>query len=234
MTLRSAFHTMCLAMMAALFVFAGSESAQAKKKELLPQFTSAAALYGLQKPRPFKKLNAKLRKALEKGKIKVWINYRANELGKKKIVTKVLGIINKPPKAVFAQMAQLEKAHKFMPRMTYSKITKKISKTEYNVLRKISVAWKSIAMHIRIKLTPNKRYQFHLLRRKKNDIRDSVGAYNFEAIHGGKHTLVTYCLYSDSGRWIPGWVRRPLLRKDLPGVVRAMRKRVMSGGKWKK
>lgn len=195
---------------------------------------SPAAKFAWQNPPKFATLGTKEKKRLAKGKVTVKIVYKKNEKGKKMLVTLARGIIKATPKAVFKTVAQLEVAHHFMPRMISSKVVKKLGKNSYHVLRKLKIAWQTIKINSNVTLIAPRRYQFYLLRKLKNDIKDSIGAMTFEPINGGKHTLMTYCNYSDSGRWIPGFIRTPILRGDLPNVVKAIRKRTLSNYTWKK
>ncbi len=211
-----------------------AEAGPAKVNLKSKRFSSPAARWGWQIPAKFATLSTKEKKRLRAGKITVVLKYRKNEKGKNMLVTLTRGIVKAPPKNVFKTMAQLDKAPEFMPRMFYSKIKKKLAPNVYHVLRKLKIAWTTIVMNMRIELIKNKRYKFSLIRSMKNGIKDSIGAMTFEPINGGKHTLVTQTNYADSGRWIPGFIRKPILRRDLPGVQVAIRKRTLSNQTWKK
>lgn len=209
----------------------GMTTQQAEAKRVAD---SPAARFAWQKPPKYATLSNKEKHKLMLGKVTVQLTHRKNEKGKKMLVTLARGVIKSPIKKAFKTLAQLNKAQDFMPRMFYSKIIKKLDKNSWHVLRKLKIAWKVIKINTRIRLIPPTRYEFNLRRHLKNDIKDSVGAYTFESINGGKHTLITYTNYSDSGRWIPGFIRNPILRKDLPGVIHAIRKRTLSNHTWRK
>lgn len=199
------------------------------------RFLSPAALWGWQLPKKFAQLSAKDQKELLTGKIQVELANRKNEKGKMMLVTMVRGVIKMPPKAVFKTMAEIEKAPEFMPRMFYSKILKKLGPNLFLVRRKIKIAWTVVQMHMRIQLHPEEhRYMFSLVPGMKNDTGDVIGAMHFDPIDGGKHTLMTSFNYSDPGRWVPEFIRRSILRGDLPGIVAAVRKRTLSNYTWKK
>lgn len=218
----------------------GISSAEAKPKLTAKlnvkskRFTSPAAKWGWQIPPKFKTLKTKEKKRLRAGKVTVILKDLKNEKGKKMLVTLTRSIIKRPPKDVFKTMAQLSKAHKFMPRMFYSKVKKKLAPNVFYVIRKLKVAWVVVVMHMRVELRKPSRYLYSLIPGFKNGIKESIGAMTFEPINGGKHTMLTQCNYVDTGRWVPGFIRRPILRRDLPGVQRAIRKRTTSNQTWKK
>lgn len=209
-------------------------SAARKKVDKKKRLHSPAHKFARQYPKPFRTLPLKVRLALLSGKTRVFIKYRKNEVGKKMVVTRTEIVIRKPPKMAYKGMADFKNTHLFMPRMYYSKLIKKLKKNTYHVLRKLKVAWVKIPMNVEIRLKPHRRYEFSLMRHLKNGVRDSEGAMTFEPILKGKYTFVTYRLYSDSGRWVPGFIKNPLLKRDLPNVLKALRKRVESNFKWKK
>lgn len=186
---------------------------------------SAAAAYGLSRPPKWAALSKKTRAFLLRGKVEVKTKWLKNERGKKKMVAQCRGIIKAPPRKVFQTLADLNNAHKFIPGMYYSKIQKKLGPNRYHVFRKVKVAWVKISLHLEIQLTPHRRYQFRLMRHLKNGIKDSVGAMTFEPIQGGKHTLFSYRSYADSGRYVPGFIRRSVLGRSLPNLVRHIAKR---------
>ncbi len=202
------------------------------RKAGLKKVWSPAAAYGWSRPPKWAALSEKTQKILKRGKVQVSTKYLKNEHGKSMMVVQCRAIIKSPPKEVFKTLADLNNAHKFMPGMYYSKVIRKLGPHTYHVVRKVKMAWVKLALNIRIQLFPNHRYQFNLMRHLKNDIKDSVGSMVFEPIHGGKHTLYTYRSYADSGRWVPGFIRRAVLGGTLPKLVKQIGKRTRNRN-WK-
>ncbi len=205
-----------------------------KSEFFLPKELSPAEKMVLSPPPSFSQLPPKVVADLLKGKVVTEIFKRKNRKNKMVYVTIARKIIKATPKEIFEQLSQLEQTHKYMPRLYYSKVKKQFSKNTFYVHRKLKVAWVKVNLHIWIKLTPYKKIEWRLFPNKKNDIKNTVGAFVLEPIKGGKETLVTYLLYTDSGRWVPGFIKKIMLRKDLPKVMKALEKRVLSGGKWEK
>ena len=67
----------------------------------------------------------------------------------------------------------------------------------------------------------------------KNDIRESIGSWVLRR-YDATRTLVQYSLYVDTGRVVPEFVQTFLMKQDLPDVLGNLRKRLESGGTWKK
>ena len=68
---------------------------------------------------------------------------------------------------------------------------------------------------------------------KKNDIKDTSGAWIFHPLPDG-NTLLEYAVSVDSGLAVPQFISDYLTKKDLPEVLLAFKRRVESGGKWTK
>lgn len=198
------------------------------------QLDHPAAKIALKQPAPFARLSASVQKQLKRGKRVVRLYYRKNDKGKRSIVAEAKAIIKAPPIKVYEQLARVEKIQEFMPNMIYSKIKKKLGPNRYFMHRTIKVLWTKIHMFLTVALTPGKRLTWHLDRTKKNGIKDTVGTMTFLPYNGGKYTYVTYRVYTDTGRAIPGFIRRMLIKSSLPNVLKSLNKRVMSGGRWKK
>lgn len=195
---------------------------------------SPAAKLALKMPQPFAKLPADMQKKLLHGKRVVTLFYRLNKKGKKVIVAQARGIIKRPPAQVYFHLSQVERVQEFMPNLIYSKIQKKLGPNTFLMLRIIKVLWTKIKMYLRVELVPKRRLIWRLVPHKDNGIADTVGAMTMEGIHGGKHTLVTYSVFTDTGRAVPGFIRKMLIRGSLPNVIKALEKRTMSDGRWKK
>ncbi len=200
----------------------------------LPKKLSPAEQLALSPPTPYSKLPDKVKLKLQRGETVVEIFKKKNERNKEVYVTIARAIIKAPPSEVYSQLSQLNKTHEYMPRLYYSKVQKKLGQNTYYVLRKLKVVWTKIVLNLWVHLVPNKRIEWRLFPNLKNGIRNTVGAFHLEPIEGGKKTFITYSLYTDSGRWVPGFIKKILIKKDLPKVITAIRKRVLSKGRWKK
>jgi ribosome-associated toxin RatA of RatAB toxin-antitoxin module len=60
------------------------------------------------------------------------------------------------------------------------------------------------------------------------DLRDMQGSWRLIPVGDGGRTLVRYRVYLDPGFWVPQWLVRNSLKKDLPQVLTALRTKVGS------
>ena len=64
--------------------------------------------------------------------------------------------------------------------------------------------------------------------RTGGDLKDMVGAWSLLATERGNKTIVCYSVYLDPGFLVPQWLVKLSLKKDLPAVLQALQKHVMS------
>lgn len=64
--------------------------------------------------------------------------------------------------------------------------------------------------------------------RIRGDLREMRGSWRLETINDGKETLVHYSVYLNPGFYIPQWVVRQSLKKNLPAVLIALRTKVQN------
>lgn len=67
---------------------------------------------------------------------------------------------------------------------------------------------------------------------RDNSIADAVGEYRLFELAGGQ-TLVTYRSYVDTGRAVPRMIQDYMAKRSIPNLLRAIQKRVESGGRWR-
>ncbi len=66
-----------------------------------------------------------------------------------------------------------------------------------------------------------------------NTVVDAVGSYELHAVHETQ-TLLVYRNWVDSGRSVPRFIHDYMSRRAIPNLLRAIKKRVESGGTWRK
>lgn len=66
-----------------------------------------------------------------------------------------------------------------------------------------------------------------------NSIADTIGSYELHPISEDR-TLVVYRSFVDSGRSVPRFVSDYMTRRAIPNLLRAIKKRIESGGVWRK
>jgi carbon monoxide dehydrogenase subunit G len=66
-----------------------------------------------------------------------------------------------------------------------------------------------------------------------NTVHDVDGDYRVAELGPGR-TLLVYRTYVDSGLHVPQWIQSYMQRRAIPDLLRAIKRRVESGGTWKK
>lgn len=66
-----------------------------------------------------------------------------------------------------------------------------------------------------------------------NTIVDTIGSYELHPVSADR-TLLLYRTWVDTGRSIPRFVHDYMSRRSIPNLLRAIKKRVESGGTWRK
>ena len=188
--------------------------------------------------RYWNKLSKKQRRRLLKGKTVVTKKIGKNRKGKSVGVGVAYIIVKAPPAALARVLRNYSKQPEYMPRLTNCRVVKKRGRVWMVFLK---LLFKFLFIKKRISYTlrmvyevPNRRISWSLPPNKKNQIKDTKGFWQFDPMKGGKWTLVTYSVYTDTGLAVPGFIQNALVRGDLPGVLKNFKKRVESGGRWKK
>lgn len=141
-------------------------------------------------------------------------------------------LIDKPPEEVWKYIPQFDSYKEFMPRMVASKIylneAGKIG-AEYT----LKVAFKTIVYSCMHYLENDKfMLRWELDAARKNDIASTTGWWKIKPYKG--KSIVAYTVAVDTGIAVPKVIQDYLTKRDLPNVVRAMKKRVESGGTYQK
>ena len=143
-------------------------------------------------------------------------------------------VINKPIEECFRIFCEFGKMHEYLPRKTKSQVIQS-TETEALVYKELKFLFKTISFTILYKIDPKTyRIAFQLAPDMSHDIKESKGFYQFHALDKGRTLFCYGMIRMDSGVKIPGFIRDHLTSRDLPNIVRSVKKRVESGGTWKK
>jgi carbon monoxide dehydrogenase subunit G len=142
-------------------------------------------------------------------------------------------IIEASEEKVIETVWKREKHPEFMPRVEKIQMASDdgtVSKFRVT----IGVLWKKISYSLELERFEEK----HLITWKMdksvaNDIKDTTGTWRFVPL-GAERTLVAYDVTADSGVSVPQFLEDYLTRRDLPGILLAVKKRTESNGAWKK
>lgn len=142
-------------------------------------------------------------------------------------------IIDKAPEAAWAVLTDYQKMPEFMPRL--HKVTIKQKTPErMKVLQELKIMFKTVEYTLDLQFNhEKKRMDWTLDKSVENDIKDTFGSWDFIPFENGK-TLVAYTIAVNTGVAIPQFLEDYLTKKDLPEVLLSMKRRVESGGKYRR
>jgi ribosome-associated toxin RatA of RatAB toxin-antitoxin module len=136
-------------------------------------------------------------------------------------------LVNRPFAAVWEQMIRSEEHHEFLPHLI-SSVKYSEQGNEVGLEKKVRVTLMTITYHALHTRDRGKGViSWRLDQTKKNDIKDTRGNWTFRA-HGENACIVVYTTAVESGMLVPKAIENFFLNQDLPGVVKAVKKRMES------
>jgi len=173
---------------------------------------------------------------IRRGEILVFEETFESEDGKDAGRAKAYAYFAQPWPTIWAIVTDYDKQREYMPRLTTSRIIKREG-NEVWVRFEMEVLWVDLAWVIKYekdRTAHRIRFALDHSYREVNTIDDTEGSWELIPVEGGDATVVVYRLFVDTGYAVPDFVMSYLTRGDLPNVVGNLRKRVESGGSWKK
>ena len=177
---------------------------------------------------------------LEKGDIVTVKKGSKDAGGKSRGQGRAMVLINKPPAEVWKYLTDHEAYPEYMPRL--------ISIEKYTVPQ-ASGLHNEIGLRETVKI-PFSKVQYFVIHTmdkdafvvawrldatKQNDIKDTAGTWALRPYGpGNAKTIAVYSLTVDSGMYFPKFIEDFFMNQDLPAVPKALRKRVESGGTYKR
>jgi len=145
-----------------------------------------------------------------------------------------MALIKAPIDKCWEIFTQYDKQQEYFPRKTESVVIEQKPGVVL-VRKKFKFYWVSIGYVNRYQVdAKNYRIDFSIDPSQPHDIKDSAGFFLFEKI-AQNQTLFTYGVTRlDTGIAMPSFVQDYMQKKDLPAVAENIRKRIESGGTWKK
>lgn len=132
--------------------------------------------------------------------------------------------IDAPAETIWRIMTDCEAAPTFVPGLTACRVL--ASGDNWEVIRH-NVKWMwlfpRVAYEFRADYQVNRQITF---KRIRGDLREMKGMWRLTPMEDGTHTVVRYSVYLDPGFFVPGWIVRRSLKKNLPAVLGALRDRV--------
>lgn len=169
---------------------------------------------------------------LEEGKVLVFEKALKKDGGRKETWMEALVLVDAPPCESWQVLNDLGHYYKFQPRLRESKIVKKQGSSTV-VRLSFKAAWKKVFYHLRY-TRDDKTMTLHyaLDRSFPYNIGDARGWWQVIPHRQGNKTIIDYVSYVDTGMWVPRFIEKIFIKKDLPRVVSYVKKRIESGGTW--
>jgi len=173
-------------------------------------------------------------KKIKTGEILISEKQRDNPDGSQSLLFVAKGYINAPREEVWKALRDYNHFYEFFPNVRETKIVKKEGETYW-----VDYMTKVLVMEVRYTLRfegieKYKRIESKLDKERPHDIRDSYSSWLLEDAPEGSGTVVTFTNFVDTGIPAPVAIARRAAKSSLPNVLVNVRKRVESGGKWKK
>jgi ribosome-associated toxin RatA of RatAB toxin-antitoxin module len=134
-------------------------------------------------------------------------------------------IINAPAELIWDLMTDCVHAPEFIPGLISCKVLENHGETEI-IEHQVKFSW----------LVPRLTYVFQAgyekyrridFKRISGGLKELEGSWVLEQIGDGRQTIVLYSVYLDPGFFLPQWLIRMFLQRDLPGLLLALRNRVL-------
>lgn len=133
------------------------------------------------------------------------------------------------PSAVFAVLTDYERFGEFMPLVERVDVLERGPRHAVLRFRMKYLRWFDVEQTDRRTLHPHTKIDYVGI---AGPLKTVYGDWRFAAARGG--TRVTYRAWVDPGVPVPGAIVGALVKRGLPGLLDGVKRRVESGGTWKK
>jgi len=180
------------------------------------------------------KLTKSERKQLESGKV-VFRSVKSKTPDGELVGSgQAMAYIKAPIDRCWEIFCHFEKSHEYFPHQFYTEVLE-FSPTSVLVKKKFFFFIKKINYYVRYDLDPaNYRIDYRMEKGRENDIKDTAGYFIFEKVDDNTTLFVFTVTMLETGYAVPYFIEKPLTQRSLPGQVENVRKRIESGGVWKK
>lgn len=133
--------------------------------------------------------------------------------------------VHAPPDQVFSTLIDCAQALRFVPHLKRCTVLETAPDGSWqNVEQQVDYGW----------LEPRATYVFHAQYEKferirfsnvRGDFHENRGQWTFRGLDDGRSTLVTYQARLAPAFYVPRWMMRNMLKRDLPDLMRGLRTR---------
>jgi hypothetical protein len=143
-------------------------------------------------------------------------------------------VVDRPLGEVWATLVRFDDKPEYMPRLKSIAIVDRSPqqlRVRSVIDASVTTAHYTLVFHLD---EPDHRLSWTLDRTAAdNSIADTEGEYRLYSIEPGR-TLVTYQSYVDTGRSLPRFIQNYMARHSIPDLLNAIKRRVESGGRWRR
>jgi len=167
---------------------------------------------------------------LEQGEILIFEERYELDDGRKEVWMQASMLVNAHPEDCWRVLNDLAHYYEFQPRLRESKIVERQDSSTI-VRLSLKAAWKNIFYHLKYTREDERMVLHYTLHPDlPHNIGDTKGWW--QAIPYNNITIINYVSHVDTGMWIPGFIERIFIKKELPKVVSYIKRRIESGGTW--
>ena len=133
--------------------------------------------------------------------------------------------IEAPPDIVFGKMMRCEEALKYVPHLRQCRVRDQAADGSWVVVdQEIDFGWyaPTVRWTFRSEVTTDRKLTFQQV---SGDFKANEGAWEFEPLDDGTHTLVLYHAYLEPPGFVPNWMARSTFRRELPQMLTELRRR---------
>lgn len=139
--------------------------------------------------------------------------------------------VSAPPETVFRTLTDCSLALRFVPHLKRCAVVDTAPDGSWQeVEQQIDYGWLAPRAHyvFRANYERYTRIRFNHLR---GDFRENQGVWQFEPLDQGRSTLVTYQARLAPAFYVPRWMMRSMLKRDLPELMRGLRTHAEAGAR---
>lgn len=143
-------------------------------------------------------------------------------------------VIERPAADVWAVISRYDDKAEYVPRLSKA-IVRERTADALRCTMEVDFLFKTLRYTAWYRLDPDRRRVSWKLDRSApdNDVRDVEGDWQVDEAEPSR-TLLVYRTYVDPGRLAPGFTRKKLATRSIPDLLRGVKRRVESGGTWRK
>jgi ribosome-associated toxin RatA of RatAB toxin-antitoxin module len=168
-------------------------------------------------------LTADERAAVERGE--VVLRTAASDPSQSRAVVRAAVRIAAPPATVFRVMTDCAEALTFVPHLKRCAVLETAPDWSWQLIaQRLDYGWYAPALDyvIRADYTPDRSVA---MRQVRGDFVVNEGRWELEPLSDGVHTLLTYEIHAVPPSYVPTWLQRRSVVRELPAMLRALRNR---------